>query len=104
AMIEIISPGNKAARHPLRSFVQKAAELLSRDVHLLIVDLHPPGKRDPEGIHGEIWQEVAGQEYGLPREKPHTRAAYKTGNAVRAYVVNVAVGDTLPDMPLFLEP
>jgi len=26
AMIEIVSPGNKAARHSLRSFVEKAAE------------------------------------------------------------------------------
>src|SRR5207248_3025166 len=48
AMIEIVSPGNKAARNPLRTFVQKAAELLDNGVHLLIIDLLPPGRRDPE--------------------------------------------------------
>ena len=104
ATVEIVSPGNKAARNPLRAFVQKAAELLDKGVHLLVIDLHPPGKRDPDGIHGEIWQEIAGQEYTLPANKPLTLAAYETGNALRAYVVHLAVGETLTDMPLFLEP
>lgn len=103
AVVEIVSPGNKAARNPLRAFVQKAAELLENGIHLLILDLHPPGRRDPDGIHGEIWQEIAGQEYSLPSERPLTLAAYETGNALRAYVVHVAVGDVLSDMPLFLE-
>src|SRR5262249_29701156 len=52
AMIEIVSSGNKAARNPLRAFVQKAAALLENGIHLLILDLHQPGKRDPDGIHG----------------------------------------------------
>src|SRR5207249_4401378 len=101
AVVEIVSPGNKAASNPLRAFVQKAAELLEKGVHLLIVDLHPPGRRDPDGIHGEIWQEVAGQEYEAPAEKPLTLAAYEAGNALRAYVVHAAVGEALADMPLF---
>jgi hypothetical protein len=104
AMIEIVSPGNKAARNPLRAFVQKAAELLDNGIHLMILDVHPPGRRDPEGIHSEIWQEVAGQEVDFSPEKPLTLASYETGNALRAYVVPFAVGDVLTDMPLFLEP
>lgn len=104
AVVEILSPGNKAARNPLRALVRKAGELLDQGVHLLLVDLHPPGKRDPHGIHGEIWQEIAGQEYVLPAGKPLTLAAYEVAEGVRAYVKHVAVGDSLPDMPLFLEP
>lgn len=104
AMIEIVSPGNKAARNAMRAFVEKAAELLAKGIHLLIVDLFPPGKRDPQGIHGEIWQEVAGKEYTLPTDKPLTLAAYETGNTLRAYVIHAAVGDALADMPLFLAP
>jgi hypothetical protein len=104
AVVKIVSPGNKAARNPLRAFVQKAAGLLENGIHLLIVDLHPPGRRDPDGIHGEIWQEIAGQEYTAPPERPLTLAAYETGNALRTYVVHVGVGDVLSDMPLFLEP
>jgi hypothetical protein len=104
AMVEVVSPGNKAARNATRAFVQKVAELLEKGVHLLILDLHPPGKRDPDGIHGEIWQEIAGEEYTLPADRPVTLAAYENANSVRAYVVQVAVGDALTDMPLFLEP
>jgi Protein of unknown function (DUF4058) len=103
AMIEIVSPGNKAARNPLRAFAQKAAELLESGVHLLVIDLFPPGRRDPDGIHGEIWQEVAGQECKTPADKPLTLAAYEARNALRAYVAHVTVGEALPDRPLFLE-
>lgn len=104
AMIEIVSPGNKNSRNGLRSFVEKAAELLDNRIHLLILDPHPPGRRDPNGIHGEIWEEVAGEEYTAPADKPLTLAAYESGLTLRAYVVPVRVGDTLPDMPVFLEP
>jgi hypothetical protein len=104
AMVEIVSPGNKAARNPLRAFVAKAAELLDQQIHLLIIDLFPPGRRDPDGIHGEIWQEIAGEEYAAPADRPLTLAAYESGLTVRAYVVPAAVGEALPDMPLFLEP
>jgi hypothetical protein len=104
AMVEIVSPGNKAARNSMRAFIEKAAELLAKGIHLLISDLFPPGKRDPQGVHGEIWQEVAGKEYAAPDDKPLTLAAYETGNTLRAYVIHAAVGDALADMPLFLAP
>jgi hypothetical protein len=104
AVVELVSPDNKAARNPLRAFVQKAAELLEKGVHLLIIDLSPPGKRDPNGIHAEIWEEITGQGYEAPADRPLTLAAYDAGNALRAYVVNTAVGEAMADMPLFLEP
>jgi hypothetical protein len=104
AMIEIVSPGNKSARYPLRAFVDKAAELLGRGIHLLVIDLLAPGKRDPEGLHNEIWQEIAGVEYTLPPGRPFTFAAYDSGDGVRAYVLHAALGNALPTMPLFLEP
>src|SRR6202011_2000503 len=69
AMIEVVSPGNTSTRHALRSFVEKAAELLDQRVHLLIVDLLPPGPRDPHGLHAAIWDEIAGQEYIPPAEQ-----------------------------------
>lgn len=104
AIIEIVSPGNKAARNPLRAFVAKAAELLEQQIHLLIVDLLPRGRRDPESIHGEIWEEIAGEEYVAPADKPFTLASYESGLSVRAYVVHAALGEPLTDMPLFLGP
>src|SRR5947209_9888382 len=50
AMVEVVSPGNKATRHALDAFVTKAAELLEKQIHLLVLDVLPPGRRDPEGI------------------------------------------------------
>ena len=103
AMIEVVSPGNKNNRHAIESFVRKTAELLDQRIHLLLLDLLPPGPRDPHGIHARIWDFIEGVELPKP-DRPLTLAAYETDLTVRAYVVPVAVGDRLPDMPLFLAP
>jgi hypothetical protein len=104
AMVEVVSPGNKATRHALRAFVEKAAELLDKRVHLLILDLLPPGKRDPHGIHGAIWEHISSHDYEPPPGKPLTLVSYETALSVRVFVESVAVGDALTEMPLFLEP
>jgi hypothetical protein len=104
ALIEIVSPGNKTSRHALRSFVEKASEALYRGYHLLIVDLHPPTRRDPQGIHGAIWSAISDEDFAAPIDKPLTLAAYSAGRIKRAFVEPVAVSDALPDMPLYLEP
>ncbi len=103
ALVEIVSPGNKASRHGLRTFVDKAASALYRGYHLLILDLHPPGPRDPNGIHGAIWGEIADDSFRLPADKPLTLVAYAAGLTKRAYIEPVAVGDVMPDMPLYLQ-
>jgi Protein of unknown function (DUF4058) len=104
AMIEIVSPGNKAGRSALRWIVEKAVELLDAGIHLLIVDLFPPGPRDPQGIHGAIWSEYVGDEFRLPPDRPLTLVAYSAGDLKQAFIEPVAVGEILPEMPLFLEP
>jgi hypothetical protein len=104
AMIEVLSPGNKASRNAFRAFVDKACELLEHRIHLLLVDPFPPGPRDPSGVHAAIWAEVKDDPFSLPADKPLTLAAYECDLITRAYIEPVAVGDVLPDMPLFLEP
>jgi hypothetical protein len=104
ALLEILSPGNKSSRHALRSFVEKAVEALYRGYHLLIVDLFPPTSRDPQGIHGAIWREVSDDAFELPADEPLTLAAYSAGPVKQAWVEPTAVGRTLIEMPLFLEP
>jgi len=103
-VIEIVSPGNKASRHALRSFVDKAYELLQQGINLLIVDLFPPSARDPQGIHKAIWDEIRDEPFQLPPDKALTVAAYSAGDPKRAYVEPVAVGDPLPGLPIFLDP
>jgi hypothetical protein len=104
ALLEVVSPGNKSSRHALRTFIDKAVEALYRGFHLLVIDLFPPGRRDPHGIHGAIWNEISDDPFELPAGTPLTLAAYSAGPRKRAYVQPVAVGQALMDMPLFLEP
>jgi hypothetical protein len=104
ALLEIVSPGNKASRHALRSFVEKALEFLEAGVHLLLIDLFPPGPRNPQGIHAAIWSEICDDPFELPPAQPLTLVAYAAGLVKRAFIEPVAVGDRLPSMPLFLEP
>lgn len=104
AVIEIVSPGNKDSRHAIRAFARKAATFLRAGVHLLVVDLFPPGPRDPQGIHKVIWDRIKDEPFTLPPDKPLTVAAYSAGGEIVAYVEPVAIGDTLPGMPVFLTP
>jgi hypothetical protein len=104
AVIVIISPGNKATRAEFRMLVEKSVELLRQGIHLLVIDLFPPGKRDPQGIHRAIWDEFQEEGLELPPDKPLTLASYDAGPECVAYVEFVGVGDSLPGMPLFLRP
>jgi hypothetical protein len=104
AVIEIVSPGNKSSRFEFSAFVQKSSELLRQGIHLLVIDLLPPGKRDPSGIHQAIWSEFQDEDIALPPDKPLTLVSYDAGPEYVAYVEFVAVGDPLPEMPLFLRP
>lgn len=104
AVVEIVSPGNKSSQHAFQALLSKACELLEAKIHLLIADLFPPTRRDPEGIHAALWEALASEAFTPPAEKPLTLAAYESGETVKAFIEPVAVGDTLPEMPLFLEP
>lgn len=104
AVLEIVSPGNKDSTSALRSFVRKAGKLLRRGVHLLVVDLFPPSSRDPHGIHKPIWDQFKEEPFDLPVDKRLTVASYAAGYEKVAYVENMAVGDALPEMPIFLTP
>jgi hypothetical protein len=104
AMIEIRSPGNKSSKRSFDAFVQKAHELLEARIHLLLIDPLPPGRRDPQGIHAAIWDEEETGPFELPPDKPLTLVAYECALTTRAYIEPIAVGDPLPNMPLFLEP
>jgi hypothetical protein len=104
AIVEVVSPGNKDTRNSLQAFVNKVCELLERRIHMLVVDLFPPGRRDPNGIHGAVWDCVRDDAYTPPPDKPLTLVSYECEMVTRAYVEAVAIGDPLPEMPLFLEP
>lgn len=102
AVIEIVSPGNKSSRHALQKFVEKSLAWLEAGVHLLIVDLFPPTPRDPQGMHAAIFGELSDEPFVLPEQKPLTLVSYQSAAEITAHVEAVAIGQPLPDMPLFL--
>jgi hypothetical protein len=103
AVIEIVSPGNKDSRHAIKAFTDKAVDFLRAGVNLVVVDLFPPTPRDPAGIHQAIWENLTDEPFeARPADKPLTVASYDATDALTAYVDPVAVGDVLPDAPLFL--
>lgn len=104
ALVEIVSRGNKSSRDAIRAFAGKLADYIDGGIHILALDLFPPGRRDPNGIHPVIWSAFKKPAFQLPPDKPLTLAAYAGGEVPRAFVEPVAVGDQLPNMPLFLTP
>lgn len=68
AVLEIVSPGNKSRQRRFEAFVSKAEKLLLAGIHLLVVDLFPPGPRDPQGIHGAIWERFTESDLRLARK------------------------------------
>src|SRR5207245_152234 len=82
----------------------KAQALFVAGIHLALVDLFPPTRRDPGGIHPIIWSDDDDDTYQFDPAKPLTCASYLSGPLAEAFVELVAVGDELPDLPLFLTP
>lgn len=106
AIVEIVSPANKDRSETVKEFAEKVGAMLHAGIHVLVVDLFPPGLHDPQGMHDAILQCLNSYEerYDLPADEPLTLASYVAGPCVDVYLEHLAVGGVLPDMPLFLHP
>lgn len=104
SLIEFLSPANKDRPQSVEGFVNKAISMLRAGCHLLVVDLFAPGKHDPHGIHGAIWEYFDPQDYLPPEEEPLILAAYEARDVPQAYIETLSIGDELPPMPLFIQP
>jgi hypothetical protein len=104
AVLEIVSPGNKGNQVEFEAFVRKSAALIRQGVHLLVVDLFPPTKRDPEGMAKAIWDQFVEEGLDLPADKPLSAVSFDAGPPRMMYLEPLAVGDALPEIPLFLQP
>jgi hypothetical protein len=54
ALIDILSPGNKHSQHTIDDFLDKVIAALREGYHVMVIDLFPPGRYDPSGMHGVI--------------------------------------------------
>ena len=104
ALIEILSPGNKHSQHTIADFLDKVMAALRAGYHVLVIDLFPPGRCDPSGIHGVIWESLTNEPWQALQDRPLTLASYCARVPITAYIEPLSVGRTLPDMPLFLTP
>ena len=111
AIIEVISPGNKAGSRAFQALLDKTWEKLAYKVHMLFIDLFPPSRRDPDGLHAAIWDTILPEDEPAPEgrfvpppNKPLTMVANEPDLFVKAFAEFVAVGEALPNMPLILEP
>ena len=102
--IEIVSPGNKQSQGALNALFDKLADAMGKGCHLLVIDLHPPTKRDPRGLHAEFWSSKFGDKNipGCDASKPLGMSAYHSTYVPKAYFQPFSVGEVLIDMPVFL--
>ncbi len=103
AFIEIVSPGNKHDELALRNFCGKIVEAIRSRIHVLVVDPFPPTRRDPAGIHKAIWDHFEEDDpFELVGDQNRVLASYEADGVNTAFIETVAVGDSLPAMPLFI--
>lgn len=103
AVIEVVSPGNKHSKAAVQQFRDKAVEFLERGVNVVLIDLLPPTRRDPGGLGRLVWDHVADEQLPPPPDgKPLAVTALDATAGLTAYLDPLAVGDVLPESPLFL--
>jgi len=102
AIVEMVSPDSKQSIAQLGAMVERTVVSLSKGIHVALVDLHPPGPYDPEGLHKVIWRELGQQPTAFIEDRPLTIVSYRALRDVKAYIEPRSVGEELPAMPLFL--
>ena len=104
ALLEVVSPSNKDRSRHVTQFARKVAGVLRAGVHVSVIDLFPPGTHDSGGMHAAVgqWLDESTPPYELPPGEPLTLASYVARECPTAYLEHLAVGGTLPEMPLFL--
>ena len=105
AIIELVSPGNKDREAHVGDFAGKIAAMVEGGVHAAVIDILPPGRHDPDGMHAEIWSLLEAEEAAgpPPRGRPLSFAGYRAAERPVAYVNFGSVGGPLPPIPLFLD-
>lgn len=105
SFIEIVSPGNKHDAGSFGDFCDKIVDAVRSRVHVLVVDVFPPTRRDPEGIHRAVWDHFEEDDpFQLAAPQDRVLASYEADGVTTAYVETVEIGDSLPAMPLFIAP
>jgi len=103
AYVEIISPGNKSNHLAIKKYGQKLMEALMRGCQFLMIDILPPGRFDPDGLHAAVWPFGAG-DCVVTADEPFGMASYRSKGDPYLFFERCGLGQPLPDMPLFITP
>ena len=105
AVIEVVSPANKDRPEHVGDFAGKVVSLVRNGVHVVVIDILPPGKHDPDGMHAAIWEGLDTEPEAVrpPADQPFTFAGYRAAYKPVAYLEYAGVGQLLPEVPLFLD-
>src|SRR5207248_6320 len=76
ALVEIVTPSNKDRKQHVRDLAGKVVRSLEAGVHVLLLDLLPPGPHDPGGLHGAVWSWFDTGSYEPPPDSPLTLVSY----------------------------
>jgi hypothetical protein len=82
--------------------LDKLSNAFAHGCHLTVIDVHPPGKSDQQGLHALFWN--GGPPTAVTPDEPLSLAAYRADAVPSAYFEPAAVGVPLNDFPLFLTP
>ena len=104
SIIEVVSPGNKHSHPALEQLRNKVAAMIESGIHLLIVDLIPPNAINPDGLPRALEIERNELIPSVTTEQPFSLCSLQIEHPVHGYVELCGVGETLPEMPLFLTP
>lgn len=109
ALIEILSAANKDREGTVGALADKVADALAVGIHVLVLDILPAGRHDPDGPHGALeaalaQADSAEQPFRLPEGETRTFAAYRADDPVGVTLRHPRLGQPLPEMPLFLTP
>lgn len=107
AIVEIVSPRNKDRADAIEAFGNKLEKALNSGCNVLVADFLRPGPHDPQGMHCTFWTRYSEAPHGVTTQEPVGIASYLAAvNNVQfqpvAYFESVAIGQNVPDMPLFL--
>lgn len=104
AVIETVRPDNKQSPAGVRRFAEKVAAYIESGVHVVVIDLLPPGDSDPRGIPGAVWEYFARKTFPTPTAaEPLSVTAFRSHTSwAETFLEPTAVGRTFPLIPLFL--
>ena len=98
ALLEIASPGNKDRPSSVAAFVGKCEAAFAAELHLVVIDVHPPRRHDPGRLPATVADAV-----GLAFDEgiEVAAASFEADFTPRAYADPFADGEDLPVLPLF---